>query len=260
MLPLRAIRSSSWAVESGETEQGLRLAGALTIVWLDQNVAVEGEGWFRTLFEGSAAVDDAVLAKALATASMVAGVRNHFEQAAEWGTEALRYYRAAGSEDGIAWALTTTALIPMELGRPDEAARCSRGRSPPPEGRQFGRFSAASALHSLGDVELGAGEIDAAGAAYRDGLRLAWDTRADRLVCYCLAGLAAVAAAGGDAARAALLRGFAGAYEERLRFNMRGRALYEERLEPVAAAQPERRDAGRRLGVDAAVEIALAVV
>jgi predicted ATPase len=286
----------SWAVESGETEQGLRLAGALTIVWLDQNVAVEGEGWFRTLFESSAPVDDAVRAKALMTASMVAGVRNHFEQAAEWGEEALRYYRAAGSEEGIAWALTTTALIPMELGRPEEAGPMLeeaealnrkvgnsggirrvlhlRGLQASAvgdvdEGRRLFRetaelsrqegdtFSAASSLHSLGDVELDAGETEAAERAYRDGLRLAWDTSADRLVCYCLAGLAAAAAARGDAGRAAVLWGFVEAYEERLRFTMRGRALYGELLEPAAAGHPEQRDAGRRLGVDAAVEISL---
>jgi predicted ATPase/class 3 adenylate cyclase len=286
----------SWAVESGETERGLRLAGALAIVWLDQNVAVEGEAWFRTLFASSAPIDDAVRAKALATASMVAGVLNHFEQAAKWGEDALRYYRAAGSEEGIAWALTTTALIPMELGRPEAAgplleeaealhrkagnsggirrALHLRGLHAAAVGdvdehrrlfresaelsrREDDTFSAASSLHSLGDVELEAGALDAADGAYRDGLRLAWDTGADRLVCYSLAGLAAVGAARGDAERAALIWGFVEAYEERLRFSMRRRALYEERLEPVAAAHPEQRDDGRRLGVDAAVEIAL---
>jgi predicted ATPase len=287
-----------WAVESGETEQGLRLAGALAIVWLDQNVAVEGEGWFRTLFESAATADDAVRAKALMAASMVAGVRSHFEQAAEWGEEALRYFRAAGSEEGIAWALTTTALIPMELGRPEEAGPMLeeaealnrkvgnsggirrvlhlRGLQASAvgdldEGRRLFRetaelsrqeddtFSAASSLHSLGDVELDAEETEAAEAAYRDGLRSAWDTSADRLVCYCLAGLAATAAARGGAERAALIWGFVEGYEERLRFTMRGRALYEGRLEPVVAAHPDQRDAGRRLGVEAAVEIALSV-
>jgi hypothetical protein len=54
-----------------------------------------------------------------------------------------------------------------------------------------------------------------------------------------------------------VLWGFVEAYEERLRFTMRGRALYGELLEPAAAGHPEQRDAGRRLGVDAAVEIAL---
>jgi hypothetical protein len=88
-------------------------------------------------------------------------------------------------------------------------------------------------------------------------LRNAWEGDADRLVCYCLAGLAAVAAEQGDGERAALLWGFAEAYEERLRFTMRWRSLYEERLKPVAAAHPEQLEAGGRLDVDAAVEIAL---
>lgn len=286
----------SWAVESGETEQGLRLAGGLTIVWLDQNVAVEGERWFRTLFESSAPVDDAIRAKALLTAAMVAGVRGDYASASVRGEEALRIFRALGSEEGIAGALTGLAVVPVELGRPEEAGPMLeeaealhrkagnsggtrrvlhlRGLQAAAVGdvdkarrlfrdaaelsrQEDDTFSAVSALHSLGDVELGAGEIDAAEAAYRDGLRSAWDTSADRLVCYCLAGLAAAAAARGDAGHAALLWGFVEAYEERLRFTMRGRALYGELLEPAAAGHPEQLDAGRRLGVDAAVEIAL---
>jgi predicted ATPase/class 3 adenylate cyclase len=289
----------SWAVAGGHTEQGLRLAGGLTLVWLDQNLAVEGEGWFRDLFESSAPVDDAVHAKALITASLVAGVRGDYATATKRGEEALRIFRVLGSEEGIAGALTGLAVGPIELGRPEEAGPMleeaealhrKAGNSggirrvlhlrglqaaavgDVDEGRRLFRdaaelsrqeddtFSTASALHSLGDVELDAGDIDAAESAYGDGLRLAWDTDADRLVCYCLAGLAAVAAARGDAGRAALVWGFVETYEERLRFRMRGRTLYEELLEPVAAAEPDQRDAGRRLGVDAAVEIALSQV
>jgi predicted ATPase/class 3 adenylate cyclase len=285
----------SWAVELGQTEHGLRLAGALTVVWLDQNLAVEGERWFRDLFESSAPVDDAVRAKALITASMVAGVRGNISTAGERGEEALAIFRALGSEEGIAGALTGLAVGPIELGRPEEAGRMleeaealhrkagnsggirrvlhvrglqaaaagdlNEGRRLFREAAELSRqendtFSAASALHSLGDVELDAGEIDAAEAAYRDGLQLAWGTNADRLVCYTLTGLAAVAAERGEDERAALLWGFAEAYEERLRFTLRWRSLYEQRLEPVAAAHPEQYETGRRLGVDSAVEIA----
>src|SRR4029450_6181711 len=39
-----------WALESGETELGLRLVGALAMVWLDRNLAVEGERWLRGFF------------------------------------------------------------------------------------------------------------------------------------------------------------------------------------------------------------------
>jgi predicted ATPase/class 3 adenylate cyclase len=286
-----------WALESGESELGLRLAGALGMVWLDQNVAVEGERWFRTLFENAESVDEEIRARALMVASMVAGVRSNFEQAASWGEESLAHFRATGSERGIAWGLTTMAVLPLERGQPESAGpmleeaetlhrrlgspggvrrvlhlqgqqaaavgEIDRGRRLLREAADLSadagdQFSAASALHSLGDLELDSGEVDAAERAYAEALRVAWDSGADRLVCYCLAGLAAVAAGRGDAQRGALLWSFAEAYESRLRFTMRRRSLYEERLGPAAAAHPEQREAGRRLDVDTAVELALA--
>jgi predicted ATPase/class 3 adenylate cyclase len=285
-----------WAVDSGETEVGLRLAGSLAILWLDRNVAVEGERWFRTLLQNADGVDPYVRARALQTASTVAGVRSHFDQAWAWSEEALAEFRALGSEPGVAWTLTNLAIGPLESGRPEEArtmleeaealhlklgndagvrrARHLLGQQAAAVGdlerarellrdtaegsRRVGdSFSEASSLHSLGDVELQSENIDAAEAAYIEGLRIAWHGGADRLVCYCLSGLAAVAAANGDADRAALLWGFAEAYEERLRFRMRRRSLYAERLEAVAAADEGSREAGSRLDVDSAVEIAL---
>lgn len=146
------------------------------------------------------------------------------------------------------------AVGDLESGRRllQEAAELSRA--------ERDLFSAASTFHSLGDTELDADDIEAAERAYRDALRMAWDCEADRLVCYSLAGLAAVAAERGEAERAATLWGFAEAYEERLRFTMRRRSLYAERLDPIAAAHAEQREAGRRLDVDAAVEMALASV
>jgi predicted ATPase len=285
-----------WSVTSGESELGLRLAGSLTTIWLDRNLAVEGQRWLTALLDGPGEVKDSVRAKALMTGSMVAGVRSDFGQAAEWGRAALALFRAQRSEPGIAWSLTVTAMIPMELDRPEEAApmleeaealmrkagnsggirrvmhlrgQQAAGVGDISEGRRLLRqaaelsleekdlFSTASAFHSLGDIELSVGEIAAAESAYRDGLRIAWDTSAYRLVCYCLAGLAAVAAERGDAERAAKLWGFAEAYEERLRFTMRARSLYAERLDRAAADHPEQREAGRRLDLDAAVEMAL---
>jgi predicted ATPase len=286
----------TWAVDSGETELGLRLAGSLTMSWLDRNLAVEGERWLRTLLDAPGPVDDTVRGRALITAATVAGVRGDFDQAAAWGMDALEYFRTAGSESGLAWSLTTMAYLRLERGDLEQAAEMldeaealqrragsstgirrvqhlrgqqaaaagdiERARRVLREAGELSRteddlFSAASTFHSLGDVELDAGEIDAAERAYRDALRSAWDCEADRLVCYCLAGLAAVAAGRGDGQRAALFWGFAEAYEERLRFTMFRRPLYAERLEPVAAAHPEQRDTGRLLDVDAAVEIAL---
>jgi predicted ATPase len=285
-----------WALERGETELGLRLAGSLTTVWLDRNVAVEGERWFRELLENADGVDRFIRAKALVAASNVAGVRGNIDLAMAWSEEALAEFRVLGSEPGIAWALANLAIGALQEGRLEEArsmiedAEALHLKLDSPRGVRRVRhllgqqafaagdversrlllrestelslaaddkFSAASTLHTLGDVELVSGDVEAAEAAYEGALRLAWDSSSDRLVCYCLAGLGAVAAEQGHPERAALLWGFAEAYEERLRFTMRWRSEYAERLDPVAAARPEQHETGRRLDVDAAVEIAL---
>jgi tetratricopeptide (TPR) repeat protein len=118
-------------------------------------------------------------------------------------------------------------------------------------------FSAASSFHSLGDVRLLAGDAEAARRAYVRALEIATRTGADRLVCYCLAGLAAVDADRGDLSEAARLWGFAEAYEARLQFTMRGRTLYEERLDGLSKSQREAYESGRALDVEDAVDIAL---
>ena len=119
-------------------------------------------------------------------------------------------------------------------------------------------FSAATSLHSLGDVALAVGDVDTAEADYLDALRVSWATGADRLVCYSIAGLAATAAARRDVDHAALLWGFVGAYEARLGFTLRWRSLYEERCAALADANRARYEEGQRLDVGAAVEIASA--
>ena len=70
--------------------------------------------------------------------------------------------------------------------------------------------------------------------------------------CYGLVGVGAVAAERGDTERAAQLWGFVEAYEERLQFTLRGRALYERRLADMAGI--DLYEEGRRLDVSAVVE------
>ena len=280
-----------WALESGEIEVALDLAGSLATVWLDRNVVVEGFGWVQALLERAEAIDERVLAKALGAGSMVAGIRGEHEVAQQWGEQALAIYRRLGADEGIAWALTTLAVAPIDLGRPEtagpmlaEAAAIhrrlgdkggtrrvlhmqaqqavgvgdsERGRRLMRESAELSRadgdvFGAASSLHSLGDIELAEGAVDAAETAYLDGLRVAWDTRLERLVCYSLAGLGAVAAERGDIEQAARLWGFVEAYERRLQFTLRGRGLYEERLNGLVGTAPY--EAGRALDVSAVVE------
>jgi predicted ATPase len=287
-----------WALESGETELGLRLVGALAMVWLDRNLAVEGERWLRAFFARPEPVDAEVRAKALMAGATVAGVRGQHDLAFSRSQEALEYFRSVGSEEGIAWALTGLAVGPLELGEPEEAGPIldeaealqrklghdagvrrilhlrgqqaaavgdtERARELLRESAELSRaradmFSMASSIHSLGDLELASGSLDAAEADYREGLRVSWEIGSDRLVCYDVAGLAAVAVERGQTERAALLWGFTETYEKRLNFTLRRRELYSDRLRAPAAAAPDRYEAGRHLDVAAAVEIALSL-
>jgi predicted ATPase len=285
-----------WCLESGEIELGLRVAGSLTMVWLHLNVAQEGERWLGELLARADGVDPTIRGKALLSDGMVAGVQNHLDRAVRSAEEALELFRSTGNEAGIAWALTTLAVPHIDAGDPEGAAAILaeadeivrrlgesggirrilhlRGQQAALTGEwssaaelllesgelseaEGDEFSAASSFHSLGDVRLAAGGAEAAANAYERALRIAARTGADRLVCYCLAGLAAVAADRGDEAGAARLWGSAEAYEERLRFTMRWRTLYEERLDGLSDSQREAYESGRELDVEDAVDLAL---
>jgi predicted ATPase/class 3 adenylate cyclase len=286
----------AWSLESGEPELGLRLAGSLGLVWLDQNLLAEGERWFHALLEAPGSVDERVRARALFSWCLVATVRNENERATELGNKALEYFRRAGDKTGIAWTLSTLATIPIEHGEPETAGPMlaeaealhreegdagglrrtlhiqgqqaaavgdvERGRRLLRESGELSRhagdiFSWASSLHALGDTELAAGDAEAAVGNYAEALRLGWETGAQRIVCYSLAGLAAVAGARGDSDGAALLWGFVEAYEERLQFRLRKRVLYEKHVDQAAATVDERYQAGRSLEAAAAVDYGL---
>ena len=285
-----------WALDAGEVEVGLRLIGSLTMLWLDRNVAVEGEQWLQTFLERAESVDVGVRAKALMTGAMVAGVRSEYTLAAARTEEALGHFRSVGSREGVAWSLTGLAVAAIEFGRPQDAGPLleeaedlsrqvgndaglrrvlhlrgqqaqavgdvERGRELLREAAERSKsvgdmFSAATSVHSLGDLELEAHRLDVAEEEYKEGLALSQQAGADRLVCYCIAGLAAVVAERGDADRAATLWGFAEAYEAQLKFRMRGRSVYERRLTPLAGENADRYERGRTFDLAAAAALAL---
>jgi tetratricopeptide (TPR) repeat protein len=229
---------------------------------------------------------------------MIASVQSDWVRTRELNEEALEIFRRVGHRLGVAWTLMNLAVVPLEFGRAEEARGMLDEADAllRTEGNGGGRlrighlyaqlaaetgdsdlarkqlresaelslavgedFSAATTLHSLGDVELTDGAIDAAAGAYAEALGVAWSTGAQRVVCYSLAGLAAVAAERGRLEEAAFLWGFVERYEERLTFTLRRRSRYAERLDSAAKAHPERSQAGRGLDVAAAVQFALAL-
>jgi tetratricopeptide (TPR) repeat protein len=165
--------------------------------------------------------------------------------------EAEALHRKLGNEGGLRRVLHVQGQQAVDVGDLERGRRLMRESAELAQ-RHGDIFSEASSLHSLGDIELEAGAVDAAESAYAEGLRIAWDAGLDRLICYGLAGLAAVAAERGDTERAALLWGFVEADEERLQFTLRWRELYERRLAGLAGTASY--DEGRALDVNEVME------
>ena len=177
--------------------------------------------------------------------------RGQAEEAGPMLDEAEALHRKLGHQGGVRRVLHLQGQQAVAVGDLDRGRRLLR-ESAELSRREGDVLGAASSLHSLGDIELGAGAVDAAEAVYLDALRVAWKAGLDRLVCYCLAGLGAVAADCGDNERAALLWGFVEAYEGRLQFTLRWRELYERRLAGLAGTASY--DEGRALDVNEVME------
>ena len=103
----------SWAVERGETETTLRLAGALRIFWQTRGYLVEGRGWMdRALaLEGGGRSVDAARAKTLIGVGWISIFEGDYELAKESLEESLVLYRALQDTEGIASALTHLGYV-----------------------------------------------------------------------------------------------------------------------------------------------------
>jgi predicted ATPase/class 3 adenylate cyclase len=108
----------------------------------------------------------------------------------------------------------------------------------------------ASNVHSLGDLELDRGDLDAAAEYYRQALAFEVRHGRGRATAYCLAGLASVLADRGRYEDAARLWGAVSAAEETLGFRMLAaeRRRYERRLSALEGSAAWRE--GRELALD----------
>jgi hypothetical protein len=116
-------------------------------------------------------------------------------------------------------------------------------------------------LHSIGDLELDTGELREAAEHYGESLALARALgMSQRMVAYCLAGLAAVAAGNRDAVRAGRLWGAVERRENEMGVTLHAaeRARYESLVQAVAgsSAFAESTSAGHSLTLEQAAAYA----
>jgi len=107
-----------WARERGETERGLRLAGALWRFWVAHGHLSEGRRWLEDLLAsvgGSAPpCAPAVRATALYGASLLAYVQGDYDRTDALAEESLTLYRGLGDRRGEADTLHSQALAARE--------------------------------------------------------------------------------------------------------------------------------------------------
>ena len=267
----------AWAQRAGAVELGLRLAAALWFHWFQRDYLDEGERWLGALLAAPGEVSDGVRARALNAAAMLVGVRGDIERAFPMVEESVALFRSTGDRDGLGRALLGLSEGLTERGEHARARAAVEEALPllRESGNTVGEaralqqlggllqragdfeharvllnealairreadaeFGLATALHSLGDLELDAGRVDEARARYAEGLRVASGLEALRVVCYCVAGLAAAAAAAGQGDRAGTLWRAARALELRVCFRLRAEtaARYAALVGPFAEA------------------------
>jgi predicted ATPase len=116
----------SWAWESGETEVGLRIAGALWRFWHLHGYVSEGRGWLDALLERDAAegnrAPQAVRAKALRSAGGLAFFQGDYARAEVHYDDARRLYEILGDEENRAGALHNLGIVASARAALQDAA------------------------------------------------------------------------------------------------------------------------------------------
>ncbi|MGA8718511.1 MAG: BTAD domain-containing putative transcriptional regulator [Solirubrobacteraceae bacterium] len=270
----------AWALDH-EIVAALPLADALFGPWLGDGRLRELQRWYERALADPAALSPGDRAKALAGLGHALVFLERLEQARAALIEALALYRDAGDERGETVVLLSLSAAESIAGAPESSLARAEQALPIYERlddtlgiartlhriaealRDLGDFdrsaelfvrsietrranrlgSAASTVHSLGDLYLDVGDMPTAEGYYREALALCLQEGDARLEAYCLAGLACVAARNEDPTTAGRLWTLAERLEHEIGFRMVAaeRVRYERNLTPPLTNSDEYR-------------------
>lgn len=111
-----------WALEAGEVELGLRMAGALGYFWYVHGHYMEGRRWLEAFLHHADALPAAMRAKALNSAGLQADGQNDLVAARAFAEEALALRRTTGDKWEIAFALRNLGEVLRDQGEYRQAA------------------------------------------------------------------------------------------------------------------------------------------
>jgi predicted ATPase/DNA-binding CsgD family transcriptional regulator len=195
----------AFALESGESELGLRIVGALRDFWNYDGHVVEGLGWIERTLERAEDASPALRAKALNAAGWLSFVQGDYESGKMFNREALAIYQELGDQANSAWALLFLGVhcsgsqseIKEGMALIEEALTLSRAQDDIP--------GIIRALNGLGELARLDGDYDRARKAYQECLSLCRQS-GDRLrEAYMIGNLGLVAQGQGNSEQAEML-------------------------------------------------------
>lgn len=147
----------SWALETGRSEDALRMAAALARFWNLRGHLTEGRQWLDQALERVEEAELATQAKALHQAGELAWRQGDYASTEECQRESLFRYRQLADQSGISQALVGLGRVAHEQGRLDEAEQLFTESLEIERSVGNGRGTAV-ALGNLGEVMLEQGD------------------------------------------------------------------------------------------------------
>ncbi|HEY6712996.1 MAG TPA: tetratricopeptide repeat protein [Rubrobacter sp.] len=222
----------SWALEGGQAELGLRLAGALRLFWVGRSHYSEGRRWYEEGLKRGDSAPQPVRANALVGAGFFAASLGDPELAIERLEVGLVLYRQVGDRRGAATCLRLLGSTMFELGDWERAEALLEEALP--LARESGSIrDTCNALSSLAYLSACRSDLERAKALSEESLAIARE--AGDTIAAALASnyLAVTAMLGGDYERAQTL--FEAALEmARITGNRMGQAVSLNNLGLVA--------------------------
>ncbi len=164
-----------FALDTGRTEYGLRVAGALSRFWTVRGHLREGGQWLEQLLgQRSAPSDDqarSIHAGALYTAGVLAYRQNDYARAEGYFQSCLRLRQMLEDSSGIAFVLNSLGSVALDRGEFTRATALYQ------ESLRLRReindeWGIASTLNNLGNAAADQGEYERAAAMYAESLAL----------------------------------------------------------------------------------------
>jgi predicted ATPase/DNA-binding SARP family transcriptional activator/DNA-binding CsgD family transcriptional regulator len=162
----------TWALEAGETELGLRLAGALMLFWEAHGHYSEGRRWVEEALEKEGRVSAAVRAKALYAVCQMAHLQDDTDRAEATAKEGIELSADPEIDDSFAalfrWKLGYAVRLRGDYQRAKELLEESLAISREADDK----WGIADALLELGAISLYLDDHERAKECYEEGIEL----------------------------------------------------------------------------------------